>query len=115
LIIISLASPSLTADQIWSIRRFLPIVIPGFLIGAAYVGRRLVRYGRGAQIGVGVLCLTALVLTLRTAQPLATTREGVPQLAEMENVCHNLPANAAVVVSGTGNFVTGATMTVRAY
>jgi hypothetical protein len=112
---ISLAYPDITADQIWSMRRFLPIVIPGFLIGAAYVGRRLVRYGRGPQVAVGVLSLAALVLTLQTASPLATTREGVPQLAEIENVCHNLPANAAVVVSGTGNFVIGATMTVRAY
>jgi hypothetical protein len=111
--LISLTRPDITADQIWSIRRFLPIVIPGFLIGAAYLGRRLVRYGRRAQIGVGVLCLAALVLTLRTDQPLVRVREGVPQLAEVENVCDNLPAHAAVVV-GTGLWF-GYEMTVRSY
>ena len=109
----SLTYPDITADQIWSIRRFLPIVIPGFLIGAAFLGRRLARHGRGAQIGVGVLCLAALVLTLRTDQPLAQVREGVPQLAEVENVCDNLPAHAAVVV-GSGLWF-GYTMTVRSY
>ncbi|MDX6245459.1 MAG: hypothetical protein QOE76_3182 [Frankiales bacterium] len=111
--LISLARPDITADQIWSIRRFLPIVIPGFLIGAAYLGRRLARYGTGARAGVAVLCLAALLLTLRTDQPLARVREGVPQLAEIENVCDNLPAHAAVVV-GTGLWF-GYEMTVRSY
>ena len=109
----SLTYPDITADQIWSIRRFLPIVIPGFLIGAAYLGRRLVRHGRGAQVGVAVLCVAALVLTLRTSQPLARVREGVPQLAEVENVCANLPPHAAVVV-GTGLWF-GYEMTVRSF
>jgi hypothetical protein len=113
--LVSLAYPDITADQIWSMRRFLPIVIPGFLIGAAYVGRRLFRYGRRAQAGVVVLSLAALALTLQTSAALATTREGVPQLAEIENVCHNLPADAAVIVTGSGNFVTGYTMTVRSF
>lgn len=109
----SLTYPDITADQIWSMRRFLPIVIPGFLIGAAYVGSRLWRYGRGAQVAVGVLALAALGLTLRTDQPLVQTREGVPQLAEFENVCANLPAHAAVLVSG--GLPTDNAMTVRAY
>ena len=46
--------------------------VPPTSVGAS------VRYGRGPQVGVGVLCLAALVLTLQTAWPLATTREGVP-------------------------------------
>ncbi len=109
----SLTYPDITADQIWSIRRFLPIVIPGFLIGAAYLSRMLSRHGRAAQAGVGVLCLAALGLVLRTDQPLARIREGVPQLAEIENVCANLPAHAAVVVGGGMWF--GYSMTVRSY
>ncbi|BEP14612.1 hypothetical protein acdb102_29230 [Acidothermaceae bacterium B102] len=113
--LVSLAYPDITADQIWSMRRFLPIVIPGFLIAAAYVGQRLWRYGRRSQIGVGVLALAALGLTLQTTSALATTREGVPQLAEIENVCGNLPAHAAVVVTGSAGYVTGSTMTVRSY
>jgi hypothetical protein len=111
--LISLTYPDITADQIWSMRRFLPIVIPGFLIGAAYVGSRLWRYGRGAQVAVAVLALAALGLTLRTDAPLVRTREGVPQLAEFENVCANLPANAAVLVSG--GLPNDNAMTVRAY
>ncbi|MDX6257121.1 MAG: hypothetical protein QOJ11_3455 [Frankiales bacterium] len=111
--LVSLTYPDITPDQIWSIRRFLPIVIPGLLIGAASFGRRLARGGRGSRVGVGVLCLAALVLTLRTDQPLARVREGVPQLAEVENVCDNLPRNAAVVV-GAGLWF-GYTMTVRSY
>ena len=112
---IELAYPDITADQIWSMRRFLPIVVPGFLVAAAYVGRRLFRYGPAARIAVGILCAAALGLTLQTSSALATTREGVPQLAEIENVCHNLPPDAAVVVTGSGAFVSGATMTVRSY
>jgi hypothetical protein len=41
------------------------------------------------------------------------TREGVPQLAEFHNVCANLPAHAAVLVSG--GLPTDNAMTVRAY
>ena len=36
--LLSLAYPDITPDQIWSIRRFLPVVMPGLLIGAAYLG-----------------------------------------------------------------------------
>ncbi|MDX6200711.1 MAG: hypothetical protein QOJ83_211 [Frankiales bacterium] len=111
--LISLTYPDITPDQIWSIRRFLPIVIPGFLVGAALLGRRLARHGRRVRVGVGVLCLAALGLTLRTDLPLGGVREGVPQLAEVENVCDNLPPNAAVVV-GAGLWF-GYSMTVRAY
>jgi hypothetical protein len=109
----SLTYPDITADQIWSIRRFLPIVIPGLLIGAAYLGRLLARQGRVAQVGVGVLCLAALALVVRTDRPLAQVREGVPQLAEVENVCANLPPHAAVVISGGLWF--GYSMTVRSF
>lgn len=111
--LVSLAYPDITPDQIWSVRRFVPIVIPGLLIGAAYLGQRLWRYGRRAQVAVGVLAVVALGLTVNTDRPLATVPEGVQQLAEVQTICHNLPANAAVAM--TGPSASNYAMTIRAY
>ena len=56
---------------------------------------------------------SALLLTLHTDRPLARVPEGVPQLAEIENVCDDLPANAAVVMGPACAF--GYEMTVRSF
>ena len=48
--------PNIAPDQIWVMRRYLPIVIPGFVIAAAYVGHQLGLRGRavpGRRRGAG--------------------------------------------------------------
>jgi hypothetical protein len=92
--------PNIAPDQIWVMRRYLPIVIPGFVLTAAYVGHRLGVRGRATQAVAGVLVLVSFAMTYQTTRPLVRVRQAVPELAEVENVCANLPANAALLVSG---------------
>ncbi|BEP14613.1 hypothetical protein acdb102_29240 [Acidothermaceae bacterium B102] len=105
--------PNIAPDQIWVMRRFLPIVIPGFVIAAAYVGHRLGLLGRPAQVVAAVLVVASFGFAIDTSQTLARVRQAVPELAEVENVCANLPANAALLVSG--ELADTYAMTARAY
>ncbi|MDX6209357.1 MAG: hypothetical protein QOE24_1748 [Frankiales bacterium] len=111
--VLFLAYPNISPDQIWVMRRYLPIVLPGFVIAAAYVGWRLTRFGRAAQAVVAVLAVVSFGLAASTSSNLARVRDAVPELAEVENICANLPANAAVLV--VGGLTQPYTMTVRSY
>ncbi|MDX6257122.1 MAG: hypothetical protein QOJ11_3456 [Frankiales bacterium] len=111
--VLFLAYPNIAPDQIWVMRRYLPIVLPGFVIAAAYVGWQLTRFGRAAQAGVAVLVLVSFGLAANTSSSLARVRQAVPELAEVENICANLPANAALLV--VGGLTQPYTMTVRSY
>jgi hypothetical protein len=105
--------PNIAPDQIWVMRRYLPIVIPGFVIAAAYAGHQLGVRGRAYQAVAAVLVLASFGFAINTSHTLARVRQAVPELAEVENVCANLPANAALVVSG--ELADTYAMTARAY
>jgi hypothetical protein len=105
--------PNIAPDQIWVMRRYLPVVLPGFVLAAAFVGWRLCRFGRPAQVVVAVLVLVSFVLTGRETSHLVRVRQAVPELAEVENVCADLPANAAVLAAG--ELADTYAMTVRSY
>ena len=111
--VLFLIYPNIAPDQIWVMRRYLPIVIPGFVIAAAYLGWQLLRFGRLAQAAVAVLAVVSFGLAFHTTDHLVRVRQAVPELAEVENVCANLPANAAVLV--VGGLTQPYAMTVRSY
>ena len=94
---------SIVPDQIWAIRRFVPVVIPLLLLTAAYALSLLWSHlGRRQLIGrlvVGGLAIAVVVMPFRTSQPLATTRQAVPQLAQIRSVCQLLPVDAAVLLA----------------
>lgn len=97
-----LYDPSIAPDQIWAMRRFVPIIMPGTVIGAVFVLSRLRR-----RVPAGWLPLAAAVtgaaLLFPTAYitwPLAQVREGVPQLTEAQRICRALPKDAAVILIG---------------
>ena len=111
--VLFLAYPNIAPDQIWVMRRYLPIVLPGFVIASAYLGLRLTRYGRPAQAVVAVLAVVSLGLTANASQNLARVRQAVPELAEVEHICASLPANAALLV--VGGLTQPYAMTARSY
>jgi hypothetical protein len=94
-----LYSPNIFADQIWGVRRLLPVVLPGLLLaGGAVVA---VVAGRG-RLGMVVACLLAAVVVVQTVVAggrLALIRQDTPQLAEAQALCRALPRDAAVVVT----------------
>ena len=105
--------PNIAPDQIWVMRRYLPAVIPGFLICAGYVGYRLMRYGWVARAAVAVMVVASFAIAVHTSSSLARVRQAVPELAEVQNICANLPDNAAVLV--VGGLAQPYPMTVRSY
>ncbi|HEX2028778.1 MAG TPA: hypothetical protein VHF25_12360 [Nitriliruptorales bacterium] len=99
--------PSISPDQIWALRRFLPQTIPGLVILAACVAGWLWHHGpttwpRGVSrtISAGV-ALFALAFPAGTTVPLVGHREYAPMLHLTENICRSLgPDVAAVIVRG---------------
>jgi hypothetical protein len=95
-----LTAPSIVPDQVWAMRRYLPVVIPGFLVASVAALSPLARRGRTGKV-VALLLAGALVLFPAAGSArLVTLREGAPQLAEVGHLCAALPADAAVAVTG---------------
>lgn len=94
-----LVRPSITPDQIWAMRRFLPVVIPGLLAAAALILHRLWQGRWLPRLAAGGLAAVIIIVPAVVAAPLATVREGVPELAHVEALCDALPAKAAVLTA----------------
>ena len=60
-----------------------------------------------------MLAVVSLGLAFNTSSSLARVRQAVPELAEVQNICANLPDNAAVLV--VGGLAQPYPMTVRSY
>lgn len=95
-----LTVPSIVPDQVWAMRRYLPVVIPGFLVASAAALSLLARRSRVGLVAGVVLAGGLVLFPAAGSARLATIREGVPQLAEVRNLCAALPADAALAVTG---------------
>jgi Dolichyl-phosphate-mannose-protein mannosyltransferase len=100
-----------TPDQVNAMRRFLPVVVPGLLLGAAAALGLLARRSRAALAVATALACVMVLFPAAVSARVFTARQGVPQLAEVRNLCANLPAGAALVV--TGGLATTYQQTVR--
>ncbi|MBI3688741.1 MAG: hypothetical protein HY241_15650 [Actinobacteria bacterium] len=95
--------PAITPDQVWAMRRYLPVVLPGLLGGAAYaISQIWVRPRRGARpVAVGLAGLLVLVPAAIT-HPMETVRQYVPQLAQVREICDRTGGElGAVLVVGS--------------
>jgi len=106
-----LVRPSILPDQIWAVRRLLPITIPGLILACVVVlaalaagpGRRLAARPRRvwlrpvARVSAVLLAVQAVVVALVVTAPLATAREYVPELAAVQRVCGVFGRHAAVL------------------
>ncbi len=116
--LVYLVNPSITPDQLWAMRRYVPIVLPGLALASAvlivpalvWVAGRT----RAGAVVAGVAVLAALFVPVyQVSQPLLGVREGVGQLNEVEAVCTALPDDAAVLV--LGSLASRYPMTVRTF
>ncbi len=96
--------PSITPDHIWADRRFLPVVIPGLLLCAAWLLHQLWSRtstgrwslaGRAGAVGVAVL---VLAMPLRLTWPLADLREEAGLASEVAAACERLGDDAAILL-----------------
>jgi 4-amino-4-deoxy-L-arabinose transferase-like glycosyltransferase len=105
--------PSIVPDQIWAMRRYLSVVIPGLLLAAAVVLGLLARRSRAGMTASVLLAGIMILIPAMLSSRLVTVRDLVPQLPEVLNLCDNLPVDAAVLV--TGSLAETYPQTVRSY
>ena len=123
-IVTVLYRPAITPDQPWASRRLVPVVLPGFILLAAWATSWLVSWlsehshPRVASVGSGLVLSAALVLPavittfglglgVRTggAAGITFTADGLAfkttyadELAAVDRLCAAIPANSTVVI-----------------
>lgn len=103
---------SITPDQIWAMRRFLPVTLPGFLLFAAWFFRLVMAWllRRSNPIRATAAVVAAVVAAVGFAFPAYTWKQSNlftavqygGQLGQMEGVCTLLDGRPAVLV-GSGS------------
>ena len=98
-----LVNPSITPDQIWAMRRYVPSVLPGACFAATFaLGLVISRFhGRTRSLVAGALAFAVLGPVLFISRPFLFVREYGNQNAEIARVCAALPAEAALLVVGS--------------
>lgn len=105
--LVYLWQPSITPDQVWAVRRFLPVAFPVLLLGAAFLLDRLtgspaLRGGRGRRVAAGALAAVGvLAVVVPTGVNLdqlfrSTQKSGVQ--AGVERFCDQVGDRPTVVV-----------------
>lgn len=84
--------PSITPDQIWAARRFLPVVIPGIAIfgalGLAWLYEKKSKLlGVGTKTLVPILATLAITFPLMVSYPLIFLRTFESQLSQVRDIC----------------------------
>ena len=102
-------------DQVWAMRRFLPVVLPGMLIAAALALAVLWQRGRLGRITALVLGAVALIFPTVVSLPLVRVIEGDGQLEQVTAVCDALPADAALLAVDVEGARVGYLETFRAF
>jgi hypothetical protein len=110
--VLYIARPSITPDQPWAMRRYLPVVIPGIVIAivaALQTGWRATRSLRAGIVasvaaGAGVVGVALLVVvpTAAAAVPFARARAQHGSLAVVHDICEGVGRDGAVLVYGGG-------------
>lgn len=94
-------SPLITPDQVWAVRRFLPVVLPALLLATAWGLRELARWRGPAlplrQVAAGLLAVATLAWPLSTLPGLWTVRDKGGTLAGIRQVCQQVAGRPAVV------------------
>lgn len=96
--------PSITPDHIWADRRFLPVVIPGLLLCAAWLLDRCwdqagaTRWTGPARSAVAVVAVLVVAMPLRLTAPVAGLREEAGLASEVAAACERLGDDAAILL-----------------
>jgi 4-amino-4-deoxy-L-arabinose transferase-like glycosyltransferase len=96
--------PNITPDQIWAIRRFLPVVIPGFIVMGVYASEYIYNIIKNRNL-LGnhvfryswiLFVILLIVPPIQSTRTFATVRTFVPQLSQVYAICDNLGQNSVV-------------------
>ncbi|UOY01212.1 hypothetical protein [Blastococcus sp. PRF04-17] len=93
-----LTQPSIAPDQIWAMRRFLPVVVPGLLLATAWVARQLsLRLRPLGAILAAALVVSAIVLPVQTASALWSEKNYAGALSALRTVCGAIDGRPTIV------------------
>ena len=107
--------PSIDPNQIWAMRRFFPVTVPGLLLlaalGAELLGHWMNRLlftdqDRRRLTAILAICLAgpALIVPLREIKPVLFEPEFASLVSRIDTVCHEVPSNAVVYIPVRGLF-----------
>lgn len=111
-------NPKITPDQVWAMRRFIPVIIPCFILlgifSFSFIYERINTESKNVKVFVAILFSSYLIL-----QPLLITRPFI-KVKEYENsynafkvFCNKLPPNSGVLWLGDNTFALSAVQTTR--
>jgi hypothetical protein len=105
---IYLWDPAVYPDHYWAIRRFVPVVIPGFVLyAAAAVHEATLRLGAPwARIAEGVALAFLCLFTLKAGQLIFTFAEDSGFFVQLQELARKLPADQVIVTHGYKTWVT---------
>ena len=103
--VVYLNNPSITPDQIWASRRFLPVILPGVVIfgvlGLAWLEKyKKYPWGMNGKVLSAILATLAIVGPFFVSYPFLQTRTYVPELHQIKEVCANLSDKNAIIWAG---------------
>lgn len=116
-----LVSPNITPDQVWAMRRFVAIAIPGLLLGAMWLAgraweQRPARLRLAGPLLALAIVAVAAVPVVETTRPLRSVRIGHPSHALVESVCDLATTEpSAVLVADEGLLNFTLPMTIRSW
>lgn len=97
--------PGITPDHPWAARRFLPVVIPGLAVAAAFfidfISRRYLDKERIAFKGAISVAISLMLIMapLMVSWPFLEKRN-TARIDQIQQICRNLPDNAAMLWVG---------------
>jgi len=107
--------PSIDPNQVWAMRRFFPVTIPGVLLLAALGAELLAHWlnrllftdrDRTRLTAILAICLAgpALIVPLREVRPVIFQPELASLVSSIDTVCAEIPSNALVYIPTSGLF-----------
>lgn len=118
-----LYNPHITPDQIWAMRRFVPVVFPITVLlgmmGLSFVVSRVKKHARdnSSLFAMGAVTIAAMLVVqpLLVTRPFARTQEAKNQLTVIRSLCDMVPKDAVVVWLETSTLAQNATQSTRAF
>lgn len=97
--LVLLANPRISPDHFWAVRRFVPLVIPGFILIAGYgIQALLVRFGRNRQETIArVLTASAVGFFVLVQWPTLLARENHGLAGQLSTIAASLGDTSLVV------------------
>lgn len=106
--VVYLYEPNVSPDHYWAIRRFVPAVIPGFIIFSVYAASRLTAELPRASVKlvVGVVLLFFGLVFVRGDFRVFSTAEYKGIYRQLESLAKTLPDNELILTDGSPLWVT---------